>query len=672
MKKALESAPLDRIPTLLMLCAYTASCMLHVDMLPLWCSGAAAAAVLWRWLHLRGRAPLPHSTVRILLTLLLLAAVLASFRTIGGVTAGGALLMVMGAAKLLETRSARDAVVIATVALILVLAAALDRQSLTRLPAYLLTGWLALASIAALGSVAARLSPRRAFANAGWAMLMAVPLALLCFALVPRLPGALWGSPSSHQSRTGLSDEMSPGSISQLVESEEIAFRVRFDGAVPAPSQRYWRGPVLHQFDGYTWRRARGYAAPVQATEPVSAPLRYQVMLEPHGGNHLFALDHVAEVEGQRFTELFDGQLLTPREINAPIIYKAVSNLRIRYEGGLSRTGRVLDTQLPSDRNPRSSALARQLRQDSDSDSAFATRVLDYFRDNNFRYSLTPPLLDYDSVDDLVFRTRLGFCGHFASAYASMMRAAGVPARVVTGYLGGSWNAAGGYYVVRQSAAHAWTEVWLEGRGWTRIDPTAVVAPERLERELSDLLPESQSAARALLGRADWLLALRDRWDAANGWWFERVVNFDRARQQDLLSKLGLDRIDYGGMALLLAAGAATWSVLLLVLMTRRAPRVKRDALQRSWDQFAALLSRRGVAVAAHDGPEAVRLRARAALPEAAAAIDDFTRCYAQQRFGRTDAPPPAATRVLNSRLRVIARATAARRRQRTAAAAPE
>jgi protein-glutamine gamma-glutamyltransferase len=663
---------LPRIPTLLLLAAYAAGCALHMDMLPVWCTAVAAAAVLWRWQHLRIGLPLPHPAVRVTLALLLLAAVLGSFRTIGGVTAGGALLIAMGAAKLLETRTPRDAVVVATVALILLLAAGLDRQALTRLPAYLGTGWLALASIASLGSVAARQSARRAFANAGWAMLLAVPLALLCFVMVPRLPGGLWGSPSSNQTLTGLGEEMSPGSISELVESDDIAFRVRFEGRPPPPAERYWRGPVLHEFDGYTWRRSRASAAITQPAEADSPPLRYQVMLEPHGRNLLFGLDHVTSVEGQRYTQLFDGQLVSARPVNAPLIYDAVSNLRLLYRGELSRNGRALDTRLPADRNPRSSALARELRATAGSDAAFADRLLEYFGQGGFRYSLTPPLLDYDSVDDLLFRTRLGFCGHFASAYVSMMRAAGVPARVVTGYLGGSWNAVGGYFVVRQSAAHAWAEIWLEGRGWTRVDPTAAVAPARLDSDLAELLPDAQSFGRALLGNADWMLRLRDRWDAANGWWFEQVVNFNRARQLDFLSRLGLDRIDYGGMALILAAGAGAWGALLLLLLGRRTVQARPDALGRSWQRFAALLSRRGVDVAAHDGPDAVRRQAQRELPEAAADIEGFVRDYAQLRFGRqAGAGDERALRGLNARLRAIARATATRRRRRTAPAAP-
>ncbi len=661
---------LARIPVVLLLAAFTASCLLHADRAPLWCLLAAAAATLWRWLHLHGRLALPGQFLRIALTLLLLSAVLVSFRTWSGLAAGSALLITMGAAKLLETRDQRDAVVVATVALILVMAAGLERQGLARLPAYLATGWLALSSIAALGSHEASRSARRAFSRAGIALVLAIPLAAICFVLVPRLPGGLWSLPASEQSQTGLADEMSPGSISELAISDEIAFRARFVDAAPPSSELYWRGPVLHDFDGFTWRRVPGQMAVRQTAAAVSPPLRYQIMLEPHGRGDLYALDTVARIEGRRAFVTFDGQVLASRPVTAPITYDAVSHLQVRDEGKLSLTGRRLDTRLPVDRNPRSIALAREMRAVASSDDEYAARVLDYLRDGGFRYSLTPPLLGTDSVDDLLFGSRLGFCGHFASAYVTLMRAANVPARVVTGYLGGTLNPLGGHYTVRQSEAHAWAEVWLDGRGWVRIDPTAVVAPERLRRTLGELLPESQSGVDTLFGSARWL---RNAWDAAGGWWQQQIVNFNSAAQANLLAKLGLDQLDYRGMALLLVAAAALWMGALLAWMARAPRRPKVDALARQWETFIALLATRGVMVKPHDGPDAIRQRAARMLPEAAAEIDLLASDYARLRFGRRSdsSSAEADLRLLRVRTARIARATAARRRRRTAAATP-
>jgi transglutaminase-like putative cysteine protease len=661
---------LPRLPMLLLLATFAAGCILQADRVPAWCALVALGALAWRWLNHRGRLALPNQVLRVGLALLLLLGVLVSFRTLNGRAAGSALLMVMGAAKLLETRTARDAVVMTIVSLVLVLAAALDRQSLGRLPLYLGTAWLALACLAAIGNVRSAQSVRFALFTAGRTALYSLPLAALCFVLVPRLPGALWTMPGGARATTGLSEQMSPGSISDLAISEDIAFRVRFDGAPPPPESRYWRGPVLHNFDGYTWSRSRQIALS-QDSQPLSAPLGYHVMLEPQGNDYLFTLDYLDRIDNIRYYRLFDGEVHARQAISVPTLYDAVSHLQARSSDELSILGRRMDTRLPEGRNPRSVALAQQLRATAASDADYAARVMDFFRNGGFEYSLTPPLVDHDSIDNLLFKDRLGYCGHFASAFVMLMRAAGIPARIVTGYLGGTWNGVGGYYTVRQSDAHAWAEVWVVGRGWTRFDPTSVVAPERMERTAADVLAGRRDAAGALLGEAGWLNRLRDTWEAAGGWWQEQVVNFNRARQLDLLAKFGLDKLDYGGMALLLILGGTAWVLLLFLILSRRAAQAPRDALARLWERFQTMLRRRGVEVADHDGPDAIRHRARAQLPQAAGEIDLFAAEYMRLRFGGGDTTDARALSLLKARLSSIARATAAHRRRRTAPAAP-
>lgn len=665
----MNAALLPAVSIRLLLAALAAGVALHADRSPLWCVGVAVAALAWRGLHLAGRLALPPPALRIALTLLMLVGWFASFRSFGGLAAGSALLILMAAAKLLETRTRRDAVITAFTILVLVLAAALDRQSLARLPLYLGTAWLALAVITASGAAAASRSARLAFGTAGRAALLAVPLAALCFVLVPRLPGALWSAPDGGRGRSGLSDEMTPGSISELALSDEIAFRVRFEDRPPPPVERYWRGPVLHDFDGETWRRGR-FAVP-QKSQPVSAPLRYQVTLEPHGRNYLFVLDTIASVQGPRiFPTTFDSQVLATRPVMSTLTYDAVSHLRVRAEGPLSNTGRRLDTTLPAGRNPRSIALARALRASVATDADYVQRVLEYFATGGFEYTLAPPPLGRESVDELLFDTRLGFCGHFASAYATLMRAVGIPSRVVTGYQGGTWNPIGGYYTVHQANTHAWTEVWLEGSGWLRVDPTAVIAPARLQGGLEDLLG-GQSAVATLLRRAGWLQDLRDSWDAAGMWWQRRIVDFNQGMQLQLLQKLGLQDLGYNLLALLLAAGIAAWLLLMVALLPARRARAREDALARGWRDFARLLAKRGVPIAPHAGPDAVRHQAIRALPAASREIEAWSREYQRLRFGRGEAPPGGqALAGLRQRLQAVARATATRRRPRTATAA--
>ncbi len=656
--------PVKTVPTHLMLASFACGALLHIDRAPPWCLGVALLALVWHWLYSRGQLRLPPTALRVLVTLALFAGIGTTFRTFSGLSAGMAFLLVMGAAKLLETRTQRDVMVVATVSLVLVLAACLDRQSLLRLPLYLASGWIALATIAAMGGARASASMFRAFGTAGHALLLALPLAALCFVLVPRMQGGLWSMPASDRGQTGLADEMSPGSISELSSSDEIAFRARFEGVAPPMEQRYWRGPVLHDFDGYTWRQHLRPGAPQQQAIPLSEPLRYHVLLDRTDRVYLFGIDSIASVriEGRRNIRTFDGQVHATRPNTGTLAYDGVSYLRMRVDGPLSPGERNLDTRLPAGRNPRSITLARELRAGATSDRQYATMVLDYFRREGFEYTLTPPLLDQDSVDDLIFNTRRGFCGHFASAYATLMRAAGVPARVVTGYLGGSWNPIGGYYAIRQSQAHAWTEIWIDDEGWVRIDPTAVVAPERLQQGGSGSLARGSSAAGTLFGDASWLRDLRDSWDAANNWWQESIVRFNRGAQLDLLRRLGLEHIDYQGMALLLAGGGILWALMLWMISLRRPRSTKPDALGRTWNRFLALLVSRGIDIKEHDGPRAIAIRAAAGLPEAAAEISDFTSRYESLRFG-TAGPDEAAIRAMRTRLRRIAHATATRRR---------
>ena len=273
-----------------------------------------------------------------------------------------------------------------------------------------------------------------------------------------------------------------------------------------------------------------------QGLEYSGAPVRYRVSLAPTRRRYWFALDLPAHAAAPRVLLTYDYLLLGPDPINEPVSYEAVSYLRARAVDPLGAAARREDTALPPYANPRTQELAQTLYQRAGTDVAFVAAALDYLRRGGFVYSLEPQPLGRDAVDELLFRTREGFCGHYASAFVTLMRAAHVPARVVTGYLGGEWNPVGEFLEVRQADAHAWAEVWLEGRGWTRVDPTAVVAPERLRRGVLDLMPNAFSASDRLLYRSAWLRGLLQRWAAANAWWGDHVVKFDYASQLDVLA----------------------------------------------------------------------------------------------------------------------------------------
>ena len=651
------SAPASTLGTRglsLPLAAYAGAVLLHTDRAPLWCSAVACLALLWRIATAQGRLPLPAATLRIAITLGLTVWTLVRFRTLNGLEAGSALLIVMGAVKLLETRSARDALIMTGTALFLLIAACLDRQTLPRLPLYAAETWLACAALLALGNSAAAASPRVALRGAGRTLLLAAPFAAVAFLFFPRLPGALWTLPGSERGTTGLSDEMSPGSISELTVSEDIAFRVSFDGPPPPHAQRYWRGPVLHDFDGYTWRRLPGQLAVPQTLHFVGTAIRQHITLEPSGQNWWFALDTVAESPSPRVYLSFDRQLLAARPVTQAISYAATSYVETRSDGALSTVARRIDTRLPPRRNPRSIALALALRAQFPDDGQFAAAVLDHFRRGGFQYTLTPPLLDFDSIDDLLFNTRLGFCGHFASAYATLLRAGGVPARVVTGYLGGEWNAIGGYYAIRQSEAHAWTEIWLEGRGWTRVDPTAVVAPDRLERGLREILPDGASAVARFARGNPLLRNLWQAWDAGNQWWQVQVIGFNLRAQLSLLEQLGLPDADYRTLTILLAGGSGIW--IAIVLWQLRRPREARpvDPLARAWRELRQVLGHAGVADLATAGPLDLARSAGRRFPDLATSLDAVARDYARLRYATVETPDTAAAAGLVLRIRQL------------------
>jgi transglutaminase-like putative cysteine protease len=628
---------LPRAATLACLASFALGVLLHADRLPLWCAGLALCATLWRaGQAYRPALRLPGRAVRIALALLVVAGVLIKFRTLNGLVAGTALLVVMGALKLLETSARRDHLIMVNVALVLLLAACLDRQDLVRVPVYVGALVAACTALALVATPSASFGPMQALRLTGRALASALPLAIVLFLLFPRIAGSFWALPATDTTRTGLGEEMTPGDIDALTESDEPVFRVRFSGARPPPAQRYWRGPVMHRFDGATWRpvidrAALGSPLPLEARGDAYT---YQITLEPEKHPWLFALEKPVNPSVPGVFAAFDDQLLTVRPVTQASTFALTSYSAARTTAELPARIRALDS-IPPPHNPRARELALELRSRAASDAAFVDAVLELFRSGGFEYTLTPPKLDHNSIDDFLFNTKRGFCGHYASAFVALMRAGGVPAHVVTGYLGGEWNPLGGYYIVRQSDAHAWAEVWFEGRGWTRVDPTGVVAPERLNRSLFEFMPESMGAAERLVRSNAWVSQLRFAWDTADNWWRDQIQHYDFRKQTALLERLGFVEPD----ARLLAAGMSIALALWLIWFgwqSRRSLRTEPTApVARAYARLCAKLARAGLARAAHEGPMHYAARIAALRPELATEIDELCSSYARLRFGR-------------------------------------
>jgi transglutaminase-like putative cysteine protease len=412
---------------------------------------------------------------------------------------------------------------------------------------------------------------------------------------------------------------------------------------------------VLTDFDGLTWRRSRGQPYREPQTELLGAVIRQQITLEPSNRRWWFALESVRASPRRDVYMTTDRQLVSLEPLSQAVSYEVQSHLHSRPVSELSPLGRRVATRLPDARNPRTRAFAATLRERYPDDREYVAAMLEHFRREGFQYSLEPPRTSIDSVDDFLFDNKLGFCGHFASAFATVMRSGGVPARVVTGYLGGEWNPIGGYFIVRHSDAHAWTEVWLAGRGWVRVDPTGVVAPERLDRGLIDVLPNAVSAPNRLLHGTPWLTRLVLAWDGVNHWWRKRVLEFDLRQQLALLERLGLGDAGWRGLGMLLAAGLVVWLLVIAFSLRHLFVRSKPDRIGKLFGEFCSAGAKIAPARAAAEAPLAYAIRLTVARPDLAARIRAVTERYTALRYG-SNAQQPADTAVSARALRTAVR----------------
>jgi protein-glutamine gamma-glutamyltransferase len=615
--------------------ALALSVLPHASHIKAWILLLAAVAAAFRIAIEVKRWQLPAKWLRAVLAFVALLAVLLDYRTLNGIDAGTALLVVMAGMKLLETRTLRDLTVIVFLSYFALFAAFLYNQSLLRLPYMLVTAWLLTVTLMRIHQTTMSMSVREAVGITGKMFAQAVPLAILLFLLFPRLPGQFWSVvPARGAATTGLSDQMSPGDVSELSISSQLAFRAKFAGAPPAARELYWRGPVLHDFDGRTWRRRRTPFMPHDVTA-VGATYQYELMLEPHQRRWIFALDVPTRWPPGRVMRGSDFQLWSEVPISTLSSFRLESATTYAVSGPLPQGTRDTDLRLPGGRNERSIELARDMRRRAGSDAAFIATVLAKFRDEEYFYTLTPPRLELDSVDDFLFNTRRGFCEHFASAFTLLARAAGIPARVVTGYQGGEYNPMSGYLLIRQSDAHAWSEVWLEDRGWVRVDPTAAIAPDRIERGLEAALTESgESLPGSFLRRNALFAQLRLAWDAANTFWNSEVIAFGETQQRWLLERLNIGDADWEklgiGLVLALMAFFALMSAYLAWRFRPRAP----DPLAQIYEQLCRKLARQGLPRAAHEGPSDYVARVLQARPELAPLLVEARNLYVALRYG--------------------------------------
>jgi len=570
------------------------------------------------------------------------------FGTIIGRNAGVSLLVLLTGFKIVEINHQRDFYVSCFLGYFIIVTNFLYTQSIGTAIYMACTVLVMTLSLVSFNDTQGKLSIRASGKIAATLLLQSIPVMLVLFLLFPRVSGPLWGMPDdAHSGLTGIDDEMSPGSISQLIQSNKVAFRVDFKNTQPETSQLYWRGPVLLHTDGTTWSRGKSEYHAAVPLETLSDPVTYTVTLEPHNQKWLYALempDQNPQLEAIQSWMTSDFQLLTKNPVTRRIRYDATSYSKYRitelYDGELQTA-----LQLPQRQHGKTKTLIHQWQNEGLSENQIIDRALRLFNEDEFYYTLRPPLLENDRVDEFLFETKQGFCEHYASAFVVMMRAAGIPARVVLGYQGGEYNPVGDYFVVHQRNAHAWTEVWRQEQGWTRIDPTAAVSPLRIIEGIesafpNDILDMPLVFSQNSLTRELWQ-RLSYRWDAVNNQWNQWVISYGPKRQKEFLGHFGLEDINWSSMIFLLTM----FIVLILVYLTFTLLRFTPgnvDPVKMIYDKFCRKLSCCGIHREISEGPVDFASRASSERSDLAQQINKITDIYVAIRYGSNQHQIPA------------------------------
>ena len=618
------------------LAALAFSVLPHVRYLPFWVTFIFLACCGWRWQVECRRWRLPPAWTRIVLSLACFIGVLGSYDTVSGVGPGSALLAVMAALKLLETKHRRDQFVLLFISIFLIMSSLLREQYLWSLP-YLIAGVILTMTAWLRMSPGGKVSIAESLRTGTRLILYAVPLTVAMWIFFPRIATPFWSVPVDTSSATsGLSEQMSPGNISSLSLSNAVAFRVKFNGAVPPPQQRYWRGLVLHRFNGRTWsgNEPSLESGARRDVEYRGDPVRYQVTMEATRRHWVFALDIPAVWDLERTFMGPQQQLARMQPIDQRIAYNVVSHPAFRLNSNLSDPARHRYTRLPDDSNRRTRALSRQMRDTAADEEAYITSVLQKFNNEEYFYTLEPPALGSNPVDRFLFDTRQGFCEHYASAFAVMMRAVGIPSRIVLGYQGGEINPLGKYMIVRQADAHAWTEVWLADRGWYRIDPTAAVAPERIRSGRSGAMFDGIAASWGLSAPSEWLYQLTLTWDALNAQWNGWILGYGPDNQGKFMEWLGMDDPDWRQMMLTLLAIVIVLIAIISVLLMLRYRPPRKDAAAILYRKFTV---KAGVTPSRGETPMSYAMRLAGEQAGMANDADSITAQYHAARYGPPD-----------------------------------
>ncbi|MGZ5071134.1 MAG: transglutaminase TgpA family protein [Methylobacter sp.] len=602
----------------------------HLTHIPAAVFGFFCLVLGWRFIGVWKPKLLPDKWLILLLAGCGVLILYSQHQGVFGRDAGTNLFTIALGLKLLEIKSERDLYLVNFLAFIVAASQFLYEQSIW-MAAYILSVCCVLLAALVYGnSGKAQILP--AFKTSAVIIVQSLPIAVALFILFPRLEAPRWVLfHDRHQARTGLSDTMEPGSISDLGLSDELVFRAKFAGALPPPEQRYWRGPVLSYTDGKRWLQTEF----LRSSRPtVTGPAyQYTLLMEPQDKNWVFALDIPGQFPGT-LNQNAAYQLISLNNPGQRAEYRIVS-YPVYNTGPINASEYKIATQLPSEPSDRIKQLIRQLHGFDSPPENFIRQLLGYFRTEDFHYTLTPPTLEDNPIESFLFTTRRGFCSHYASAFVYLMRAAHIPARVVTGYQGGETNKVGGFLEIRQSDAHAWAEVWLQGRGWGRVDPTAAVAPERIEREFAFDRQAAYSVAPNqgyLPGPAyNWLKQARQLWGNVDYNWQRWVINYDNKSQASFLALFGIG--DQKTMIYWLVSVIAAITALPCWFLLRQKAQVG-DRVLLTYQRFCKKLAKHGLVRGAGEGARDFADRAKTRLPEQAEVIDHITAVFIKLRYG--------------------------------------
>ena len=630
-----ESTGIDKNTLLFALFTTFAVTFPHINHVPGVIFGFFLICFGWRLASAAENVKLPSRSTLFVATLAGIGVIFWQHQTLLGLEAGTSFFVVCLGLKLLELRQDRDLYLVIYLSFFVATTLFLFSQSILMGIHVLIASCLLIVNLISINAVNA-MNLKAKFKLSLTLLGQAFPIMILLFLIFPRIAAPKFGLGAQNAiGRTGLSDTLKPGQISQLIQSNALAFRVNFEGPIPPPNERYWRGPVFWYTDGEQWSLESRNLALETPVQPSSEDYEYTVTLEPHHQKWLFALDIPSEIPLE-INQSSDLLLRANKSVVSRISYNLRSNTQYNT-GSISSWEKQAGLQLPAPPSPRITRLIDEWQKKDSKPTAIVQQALEYFHNNAFFYTLLPPLYRNKPIETFLFEARKGFCEHYATAFVYLMRAANIPSRIITGYQGGEYNTVGNFLEIRQSDAHAWAEVWLEGKGWVRFDPTSAISPERIDRDIDRFSQRTYGYSHfggvEIPVVSKLIQNIQYAWLATEHAWYRQVIAYNADRQNSLMSAWGIGKLADRILSLIASIAVLLLLVAAVILYKRPA---KSDKAKVLYHRFCRKLSRHGLVKAHTEGARNFARRATIALPSLEFEINEITQVYQTVRYART------------------------------------